>query len=99
MEPKKKIPLSFNNNIQRNLFPKTLSFTENKKNPSKERQKNSDETKQKSKLVKSFIYFHKIATMENKKENSKSKIPIDSRSEARLPQGYIDLSYDNPKNE
>lgn len=102
MEPKKKLPLSFNNKIPRNLFPKTHSFTENKKFSSKERQKNSDEAIQSSKQIKSFIYFHKIPLKENKKEQNlkqKSEARIDSRTEARLPQGYIDLSFDNPKNE
>ncbi len=101
MEAKKRIPLSYNNNIQRNLFPKKNSFTENKKYSSKERTKNIEETKTKPKLIKSFIYYHKVSTtiIENKKENSKSKISIDSKTEARLPKGYIDLSYDNPKNE
>jgi hypothetical protein len=40
--------------------------------------------------------------MENKKESfsmPKSKISIDSKTDVRLPIGYIDLSYDNPKNE
>ena len=101
METKKRIPLSYNNNIQRNLFPKTHSFTENKKYSSKERAKNVEEAKTKPKLIKSLIYYHKIptTTIENKKENSKTQISIDSRSEARLPKGYVDLSYDNPKNE
>ena len=43
-----------------------------------------------------------IVQIENKKEKEnmiKTKISIDSRTEARLPKGYIDLSYDNPKNE
>ena len=102
MESKKKIHLSFNNNINRNLFSKTLSFTENRKFNSKERQKKENEAKMIPKPKKQFIYYHKIPKMENKKESfskPKSKISIDSKTEVRLPIGYIDLSYDNPKNE
>ena len=113
MEQKKRIPLYYNNNIQRNLFPKTHSFIEKKKYSANKKQNNNnyDQDKTKQKFLKSFIYFHKIAPtvpmapivqIENKKEKEnmiKTKISIDSRTEARLPKGYIDLSYDNPKNE
>ena len=103
MESKKIIPLSFNNNIKRNLFSKTLSFNENRKFNSKERQKKENESKIISKPIKPFIlYSHKISKKENKKKSlskPKSKILIDSKTEVRLPLCYIDLSYDNPKNE
>ena len=102
METKKKLPLSFNSNVPRNLFPKTLSFNENRKIPSKEKIKKIETSKQVHKPIKSFIYFKKLPTMENKKEQNikpKSIILIDSKTEARLPSEYIDLSYDNPKNE
>jgi hypothetical protein len=102
MEPKKKLPLSLNGSIPRNLFPKTLSFKENRKFNSKERQKKENEAKVIPKPKKPFIYYHKITKMENKKESfsmPKSKISIDSKTDVRLPIGYIDLSYDNPKNE
>ena len=102
MEPKKKLPLSFNNNIPRNLFQKSYSLTDNKKYSSKERQKKVGEVTQNHKSINSFVYFHKIAINESKKEkNMKQKweIKIDSKSEARLPVGYIDWSFDNPKNE
>ena len=102
MESKKKIQLSFNNNINRNLFSKTLSFKENRKFNSKERQKKENEAIMIPKPKKPFIYYHKIPKMENKKESfskPKSKISIDSKTDVRLPIGYIDLSYDNPKNE
>ena len=102
MESKKKIQLSFNNNINRNLFSKTLSFKENRKFNSKERQKKENDAKMIPKPKKPFIYCHKIPKMENKKESfskPKAKISIDSKTEVRLPIGYIDLSYDNPKNE
>ena len=101
METKKKLPLSFSHNIHRNLFPKAYSFSENRKYSSKEKQKNSDE-KLKPKQIKSFIYFPKIPVIEDKKEENiihKSKISIDSKTEVRLPKGYIDISYDNPINE
>ena len=101
MESKKKIPFSCKN-INRNLFQKTYSFNENQKFSSKENQKKYDETKAKQILKKSFIYHHKIPISENKKEVAsklKSKISIDSKTEIRLPLEYIDLSYDNPKNE
>ena len=102
MEPKRKILLSFNNNIPKNLFQKMNSFSENKKYSSRERQKKSQESRLSSKQIKSYIYFHKIPINENKKEQNiihKSEIRIDSRTEVRLPLGYIDLSFDNPKNE
>ena len=104
MESKKKIQLSFNNNINinRNLFSKTLSFKEKRKFNSKERQKKENEAKVIPKPKKPFIYYHKITKMENKKESfskTKTKISIDSKTDVRLPIGYIDLSYDNPKNE
>ena len=101
MESKKKIPFP-TKNINRNLFPKTYSFNENNKYSSKEKQKKCDEVKPKLKLKKSFIYHHKIPKIENKKESiskPKSKITIDSKTEIRLPLEYIDLSYDNLKNE
>ena len=102
MEPKKKLPLSLNGSIPRNLFPKTLSFKENRKYPSKEKNKNIEPPKQGHKPIKSFIYLKKFPKSENKKEQNiiqKSKLLIDSKTEARLPQEYIDLSYDNPINE
>ena len=71
MEPKKKLPLSLNNNIpKKNLFPKTQSFKENRKFPSKDKNKNKETQKQGHKLIKSLIYFKKIPTMENKKEQN-----------------------------
>ena len=95
MESKIKFGLSLNKNIPRNLFPKTLSFSENKKYSSKERQNNNEETKANHKLFSSYVYFHKPMQIENKKkENSK----IDSSTEVRLPKKYLDWSYDNPKN-
>ena len=104
MDPKKKLPLSFNNNIHRNLFQKTYSFSENRKYSSKERQKCSEEqnSKPKTKQIKSFIYFQKIPAFEDKKEETflqNTKILIDSKTDGRLPNGYIDISYDNPINE
>lgn len=101
MEPKKKLQLSYNKNIPRNLFPKTYSFTENKKYCSKERKKNA-EIKPNPKPLKTTLYFHKIPINDSKKDKNikqKSEIKIDSKTEARLPLGYIDLSFDNPKNE
>lgn len=102
MEPKKKLPLSFNNNIPRNLFQKAYSFTDNKKYSPKDRPKKVGDLMQSHKPINSFVYFHKIAINESKKEKNlkqKWEIKIDSKSEARLPVGYIDLSFDNPKNE
>ena len=101
MEPKNKLPLSFYN-TPKNLFPKTHSFTENKKYLSNERHKKSIDSTTSSKQIKSFIYFHKIPVKENIKDptlKEKSETRIDSRTEARLPPGYIDLSFDNNKNE
>ena len=101
MEPKKKLQYSYNKNLPRNLFPKTYSFTENKKYSSKEMKKNV-EINPNPKPLKTFLYFHKIPISESKKEKNakqKSEIKIDSKTEARLPLGYIDLSFDNPKNE
>ena len=102
MESKRKIQLSINNNIKKNLFSKTLSFKENRKFDSKEKHKKENETKIIPKPIKPFIYYHKITKMENKKQSlskPKSKIKIDSKTEVRLPLGYVDLSYDNPINE
>ena len=105
MEPKKKIPLSLNNYIPRNLFRKTYTFSENRKFSSKEKEKEKkiEEPKSFHKTMKSFIYLRKTPTMiENKKEQdieNHLKICIDSKTEARLPQGLIDLTYDNPVNE
>ena len=102
MESKKVIQLSFNNNIKRNLFSKSLSFNENRKFNSKENQNKENEAKIIPKPIKPFIYYHKIPKKENKKQtlsNPKSKILIDSKTEIRLPLCYIDLSYDNPINE
>ena len=48
------------------------------------------------------ILLNKIPINESKKDKNikqKSEIKIDSKTEARLPLGYIDLSFDNPKNE
>jgi hypothetical protein len=67
MESKKIIQLSFNNNIKRNLFSKTLLFSENRKFNSTERQKKENESKIIPKPIKPFIYNHKIAKKENKK--------------------------------
>ena len=102
MESKRKLPLSFNSNIPRTLFSKTYSFNENKNYTPKERQKKSEDFKQNSKLFKSLKFYHKKPINENKNDQNimqNTEIRIDSRTEARLPQGYIDLSFDNPKNE
>jgi hypothetical protein len=102
MESKKIIQLSFNSNIKRNLFSKTISFSENRKLNSKEKPKKENESKTINKPIKPFIYYHKIPKKENKKPSlskTKSKILIDSKTEVRLPLCYIDLSYDNPINE
>ena len=104
MEPKKKLQLSYHKNIPRNLFPKTYSFTENKnyKNYSSKEIKKNVEIKTNPKPLKTAIYFHKIPINDSKKDKiikPKSEIKIDSKTEARLPLGYIDLSFDNPKNE
>ena len=102
MESKRKLQLSFNSNIPRTLFSKTYSFNENKNYTPKERQKKSEDFKQNSKLFKSLKFYHKIPINENKNDQNimqNTEIRIDSRTEARLPQGYIDLSFDNPKNE
>ena len=102
MESKKILQLSFNDSIRRNLFSKTLSLNENRKFNSQERQKKENESKIIQKPIKPFIYSHKISKKENKKKSlckPKSKILIDSKTEVRLPLCYIDLSYDNPKNE
>ena len=102
MESKRKLPLSFNSNIPRTLFPKTYSFNENKNYTSKDKQKKSEEFRQNSKLFKSLKFYRKVPINENKNDQNiiqNSEIRIDSRTEARLPQGYIDLSFDNPKNE
>ena len=104
MDPKKKLQLSYHKNIPRNLFPKTYSFTENKnyKNYSTKEIKKNVEIKPNSKPLKTTLYFPKISINESKKDKNikqKSEIKIDSKTEARLPLGYIDLSFDNPKNE
>jgi len=102
MEQRKKIPFSYsNNNIPRNLFGKANSFKENRKYPSKDKNNKIEETLPNPKLIKSLIYFPKIVPKENKKEQMfiQRKFTIDSKTDARLPQGYIDLSYDNPINE
>ena len=101
MDSKKKMSLPFNSNITRNLFS-TYSFSEKRKFSSNEKQQKSEEEKQKHKHIKSFIYFSKFPVMEDKKEENiivKPKIAIDSKTEGRLPNGYIDISYDNPINE
>ena len=96
--------MSYHKNIQRNLFPKTYSFTENKnyKNYSTKEIKKNAEIKPNPKPLKTALYFHKIPINDSKKDKiikQKSEIKIDSKTEARLPVGYIDLSFDNPKNE
>lgn len=43
---------------------------------------------------KSYVYYHKNLNNEIKKEQKNTTF-IDSLSELRLPEGFIDLSYDN----
>ena len=102
MDSKNKMSLTFNSNITRNLFPKTYSFSEKRKFYSNEKLQKSEEEMQKPKQIKSFIYFQKFPVIENKKDEDiilKPKLAIDSKTEGRLPKGYIDISYDNPINE
>ena len=102
MDSRKTMSLPFNSKISRNLFPKTYSFSEKRQFSSNEKQKKSEEEIQKPKHIKSFIYFQKFPIIENKKDEEiikKPKIVIDSKTEGRLPKGYIDISYDNPINE
>ena len=98
---KKKIPFSYSNNIPKNLFHRQYPKIENKKYSSKEKPKIT-EIKPNQKYLKSFIYFHKKPVqIENKKEQIIKKVKeiIDSKTDIRLPLEYVDLSYDNPKNE
>ena len=52
--------------------------------------------------IRNFTYYHKIPTIDGKKEKDKEKekehATVDSSSEIRLPSLYIDLSFDNPLN-
>ena len=88
-------------NIQNNLFSKPKLNIESKNISSAE--KSQSEKLLIPKKFNSSIYCRKIP----KKEDNISKnfffkqknFPIDSLSEVRLPLDFIDLSYDNQKNE
>ena len=101
MDSRIKFQFSYNDkNIKKNLFFKPHPNTETKRFSSPD--KKQPDLLIPKKLT-SCIYCRKIPKMEDKKVQTfihkQKKIAIDSLSEIRLPQGFIDLSYDHHKNE
>ena len=94
MESRLKLPLSYKENIPKNLFLKPYPSTENKKKIS---EKTLQENLLPKKQLSSYIYYRKIPKMEDKKIKEHKKLYVDSFSEIRLPLCFIDYSYDSKK--
>ena len=101
MDSRIKIQLSYNGkNIKKNLFSKSLSNTQI--NHISQDENKPQENLSIPKNTSSCVYIRKLPKMDDKKFqniiNKPKKFFIDSLTEVRLPLDFVDLSYDNHKN-